>query len=545
MTGRACGRPSHYRACPARTRQKLTSAGTNPYAIAGGASAPPAPGATRPSRIAITMLARAVTLASWVAQTMQVPCSARAASSSATRIALASSRLAVGSSATIRAASAARARASATRWRSPPDRPPAGRRASSCRPTSSSAASARCLAGPGFAAAGAQAERDVVERRQPGDQRRDLRDDGDGPGPQCRELVRATASTGRRPRASPCRGRRGPGPRSGAAATSCRSPTGRPARGTHPPSGSSSRPRPRRPPRPACGTAAARARASRPPRRCRRGRAAARTTRSCGAPVPLSTTAPGPIATSAAPAIPAVRRSSGSSRISPPSSTNTHRRPLPPWSSPVTRPSRIVTVRVAASAARGSCVASRIVAPSSRASSASSSRIAAPGRRVELAGDLVDQQQPRPHRDRHTQRRPLLLAAGELAAARLLAPFEADPFEQLARARPRAAGGPSRRAAPAARSAHPRSGRHPAPGLHPARRSPPSAHGARPAAAAWPHPTAARTRAAHPPSPAAAPPGTTAASTSPTRSAPSPPRAHRASTCSDAPCSDTTFPVAP
>ena len=76
--------------------------------------------------------------------------------------------------------------------------------------------------------------------------------------------------------------------------------------------------------------------------------------------------------------MPALRRSSGSSRIRPPSSTKTQRRPFVPCSSPVRRPSRIVTTRVARSAARGSWVASRTVACSSCASCLSSSRIARP-----------------------------------------------------------------------------------------------------------------------------------------------------------------------
>ena len=57
-------------------------------------------------------------------------------------------------------------------------------------------------------------------------------------------------------------------------------------------------------------------------------------------------------------------------------------------------------------------------------------------RRVELARDLVHQQELGLDGDRDAERRALLLAAGELVAGRLLAPFEADAREQLARALP-------------------------------------------------------------------------------------------------------------
>ncbi len=88
-----------------------------------GACAPPAPGATLPSRIAITVVARAVTDASWVAQTTHAPWWAVAASSSATLMALASSRLAVGSSATISGARVGERAGERDALTLPPERP--------------------------------------------------------------------------------------------------------------------------------------------------------------------------------------------------------------------------------------------------------------------------------------------------------------------------------------------------------------------------------------------------------------------------------------
>jgi hypothetical protein len=53
---------------------------------------------------------------------------------------------------------------------------------------------------------------------------------------------------------------------------------------------------------------------------------------------------------------------------------------------------------------------------------------------VERAGDLVEQQRPRPRRERAGDRDPLLLAAGEAVRMLVLAPGEPEPCEQLARA---------------------------------------------------------------------------------------------------------------
>lgn len=89
-------------------------------------------------------------------------------------------------------------------------------------------------------------------------------------------------------------------------------------------------------------------------------------------------------------------------------------------------------MRSATSVARGSCVASRTVEILVRELGQQLEDPAA-GRGVELPGDLVDQQQPGPGGDRDAQRGPLLLAARELLAPRVLAPFEADPLEQRVR----------------------------------------------------------------------------------------------------------------
>ena len=75
---------------------------------------------------------------------------------------------------------------------------------------------------------------------------------------------------------------------------------------------------------------------------------------------------------------------------------------------------------------------------------------------VEVAGRLVRDEELRPVRERGAERDPLLLAARELARQRIGAIEEADPLEQLARARRAASAGTSRRGRAGARRAPPR-----------------------------------------------------------------------------------------
>ena len=128
-------------------------------------------------------------------------------------------------------------------------------------------------------------------------------------------------------------------------------------------------------------------------------------------------------------AVGAARRSSSGTRIQPPRLTTARDSP-PRRLSPLTRPSRIWTTRSATRADSGSWLTTIVVAPASRESSRIERVDLRRVRRVELAGRLVGDEEPRPVRERGAERDALLLAAGELARERVAPVEQADALEQ-------------------------------------------------------------------------------------------------------------------
>ncbi len=135
--------------------------------------------------------------------------------------------------------------------------------------------------------------------------------------------------------------------------------------------------------------------------------------------------------------IPASASSSGGSRIHPPEPTTSALPPLldePPVAHPI--------VRSAISPIDGSWETSTAVVPSLRTSPTISAADLVRALLVKFASRLVGEQQLRPVRERDAQRRPLSLAAGELAGAGEGGIGEPDRLEQLVAGAPPAFHGP-------------------------------------------------------------------------------------------------------
>ena len=181
---------------------------------------------TRPGRGDRTTTRSATRIASgmlWVTMTMVVAARSQSRNSSRSkRSRLSASSALNGSSSRSTAGSSARARASATRWAVPPDSSD-GRESATAgsRPTRSMSAATRAARGSAAQPARSSGIGDVVGGRAPRQQARLLEDQPDA-------RVGAVDRTSHR--AGPCRSRARAGPRSRAAAWTCRSRSGRSGR---------------------------------------------------------------------------------------------------------------------------------------------------------------------------------------------------------------------------------------------------------------------------------------------------------------------------